>query len=164
MMRNWKLHKGFSLVEILVYMGLMSIFLLVLLSIFTDTLNTKLASESTSALDQDSRYILSRLTYDINNADSIVAPATGSSGTTLSIVKDGVGMTYSSSSGNFVLTSAGTTMNLNSLDTSLDNLNFQNVGAPGAKSMMQVSYTLRSKIIVLGETATQSISTTIGTR
>lgn len=164
MMRNWKLHKGFSLVEILVYMGLMSIFLLVLLSIFTDTLNTKLASESTSALDQDSRYILSRLTYDINNADSIVAPATGSSGTTLSIVKDGVSMTYSSSSGNFVLTSAGTTMNLNSLDTSLDNLNFQNVGAPGAKSMMQVSYTLRSKIIVSGETATQSISTTIGTR
>ena len=164
MMRNWKLHKGFSLVEILVYMGLMSIFLLVLLSIFTDTLNTKLASESTSALDQDSRYILSRLTYDINNADSIVAPATGSSGTTLSIVKDGVSMTYSSSSGNFVLTSAGTTMNLNSLDTSLDNLNFQNVEASGAKSMVQVSYTLRSKIIVSGETATQSISTTIGTR
>lgn len=39
-----KTNKGFTLVELLVYMGLLGIFLMVLLDIFVTTLNIKLGS------------------------------------------------------------------------------------------------------------------------
>lgn len=59
--QNKKLKKGVTIVELLVYIGLLSIFMLVLLDVFTTILNAKLESESTSALNQDARYVYSKL-------------------------------------------------------------------------------------------------------
>jgi prepilin-type N-terminal cleavage/methylation domain-containing protein len=157
--------RGFTLVELLVYMALMSIFILVLLDIFTITLNTKLASESTSALSQDSRYILSKLSYDVNNADSITSPSLGSTSASLQLVASGSAVTYASNSGNLVKTVSGVSMNMNSIDTKLDSISFKNIGNPGGKPTIQVVYTVRSKIIVQGGgTQAQTINTTVGTR
>jgi len=158
------LHRGFTIVELLVYMALMGIFLVVLLDVFTTTLNSKLSSESTSALNQDSRYILSKLSYDINNADSITTPALGATGSTLQFVNTGVTYTYASNSGNFTRND-GTIMNLNGVDTALDDLTFKNIGNADGKPTIQIMYTLRSKINLQGNrTQTQTINTTIGTR
>ena len=156
--------KGFSLVELLVYMALMSIFLVVLLDVFTTTLNTRLSSESTSAISQDSRYILAKLAYDVNNADSVTAPALGVTGTTLQIVSSGQTSTYALSSGNLIKTSGSTSMSLNGKDTSLDNISFKNIGNAGGKPTIQVVYTLRSRIIQAKGTETQTVNTTVGTR
>jgi Tfp pilus assembly protein PilV len=158
-----KLVWGFTLVEVLIYIGLMGVFLLVLLDIFTATLNTKLSSESTSALNMDSRYILAKLKYDINNADSIISPAEGASGSSLQLITGGVTATYASNSGNFTKTETST-LNLNGWDTALTALSFKSVGVPGGKPTVQISYTLRSKITANTGNATQTINTTIGTR
>ena len=156
--------RGFSIVELLVYMALMSIFLVVLLDIFTTTLNSKLSSESTSTLNQDSRYILSKLSYDLNNADSVTSPLLGSMAGSLQIVTGGVTSTYASSSGKLVLTTGGVGMNLNSLDTSIDNISFKNIGNAGGKPTVQVTYTLKSNIDLPGGNRTQSVNTTVGLR
>lgn len=158
------MRKGFTLVELLIYMALMSIFLLALLDIFTSTLNSKLSSESTSGLNQDSRYILAKLAYDVNNADSVALPTLGVTGASLQLIRTGVTSTYASASGNLVLTQGGVAMSLNGLDTGLDSLSFRNIGNPGGKPTIQVIYTLRSKIILPGGTATASVNTTVGTR
>ena len=132
MIKNFKLKinnlRGFTIVELLIYMSLMGIFLIVLLDIFTTTINSKLASESTSALNMDSRYILSKFTYDINNADSVTVPVLGVTGSTLQLVNGGVTYTYASNSGNLTKTSGGVEMNLNGLDTELNSLSFKNIG------------------------------------
>ena len=159
-----KLVWGFTIVELLIYMSLMGIFLLVLLDIFTMTLNSKLASESTSTLNQDSRYILAKLSYDINNADSVTIPVLGSTGSSLQLIKDGLTYTYASSSGNFTVNEGGVIMSMNGIDTSLDNLSFINIGNVGGEPTIQINYTLRSKIIVNGQTATQTVDTAVGTR
>lgn len=157
--------RGFTIVELLVYMGLMSIFLVVLLGIFTASLNAKLASESTSGVSQDSRYILSKLSYDINNADSIVLPGLGETSASLQMVTSGSTSTYAISGGNLVKTENGVSMNLNGIDTQLSSISFKNIGNPEGKPTIQVVYTLGSKIIVQGgQTQTQTINTTIGTR
>jgi type II secretory pathway pseudopilin PulG len=162
---NNKLIGGFSLVELLIYMALMSIFLVVLLDIFTTTLNIKLASESTSALSSDSRYILSKLSYDINNADTIVYPSLGMAGASLQLTTSGSTVSYALGSGNLVKTVDGVSMNLNSIDTELDSISFKNIGSPGGKPTIQIVYTVRSKIVVQGRgTESQTINTTIGTR
>lgn len=156
--------KGFTIVELLIYMSLMGIFLIVLLDIFTTTINSKLSGESTSVLNQDSRYILSKLSYDINNADSVVSPALGVTSSSLQTVQDGITYTYASSSGNFVKTASGVTMSLNGTDTYLDDLTFKNIGNVGGKSTIQINYTLHSKITVFNGTSTQTTNTTVGLR
>lgn len=165
---KYKINKssaGFSLVEILVYMSLMSIFLVVLLSMFTAALNTRLSSESTSGIFQDSRYILSKLSYDINNADSIIYPDSGSTNTSLQLMASGFANTYSLSDGNLVKTVDGVSMNLNGTDTQIDSISFKNIGNTDGKPTIQIIYTIRSKIIIQGgRTETQVINTTMGTR
>jgi type II secretory pathway pseudopilin PulG len=160
-----RLLSGFTLVELLVYMALMSIFLLVLLDIFTTILNTKLASESTSGISQDSRYILSKLSYDVNNSDSISTPTLGSTSAILQLTASGSANTYALSGGNLVKTQGGVSMNLNGTDTMFDAISFKNMGKAGGKPTIQVIYTVRSKIIVQGgRTEVQTINTTVGTR
>ncbi|MCX6704387.1 MAG: hypothetical protein NTZ07_02975 [Candidatus Woesebacteria bacterium] len=162
---NRKAGAGFTIVELLIYMGLMSIFLVVLMGIFTSALKTKLASESTSGISQDSRYILSKLSYDVNNADSVTSPALGITGTSLQIVASGSVITYATVSGNLTRTVGGVSTNLNGNDTQLDSISFKNIGNPGGKPTIQVVYTVRSKIIIQGGgTEAQTINTTVGTR
>jgi len=156
--------RGFTLVELLIYMALVSMFLLVLLDVFTITLSSKLASESTSAISYDSRYILSKLSYDVNNADSVTLPALGATGASLQLTSGGVTSTYTITSGNLVKTVGGVPMSLNGTDTGLDSISFKNLGNPGGKPTIQVVYTVRSKIVVWGGTQTQTINTTVGTR
>lgn len=161
---KFKINKGFSLVELIIYMGLMTTFLVVLLDVFTTSLSTRLSSEATSVLAMDSRFIFSKLAYDIQNADSVLLPATGSSGTTLRLVKNSVTYTYSSSSGKLVVDDGSGGVSLNGSDTDLTGLIFQNVGATGTEPMIKYSVTLRSNIELPGSDRFQTIDSTIGLR
>lgn len=162
---NRKSALGFTIVELLIYMALMSVFLVILMGIFTAALNTKLASESTSAISQDSRYILSKLSYDVNNADSLTSPAPGEVTASLQIITSGSTSTYAVNGGNLVKTTGGISMDLNGVDTQIDSISFKNIGNPGGKPTIQLVYTVRSKIIIQGgSTEAQTIETTVGTR
>jgi hypothetical protein len=147
-------------------MVLLTGFLLVLMDIFTTTLAYKLQSESTSALNQDSRYILSKLNYEIYNADSVTTPGSlGTQTNSLQIVRSGVISTYAISNGDLVLTQGGTSMKLNGGDTSIDTATFRRLGNVGGKPTVQINLTLRSRITVQGGiTKTQSMLTTLGLR
>jgi Tfp pilus assembly protein FimT len=160
-----KLQRGFTITELLIYMGLMSIFVVVLMGIFTSALKTKLATESASGISQDSRYILSKLSYDVNNADSITSPALGSTSATLQMVASSSAVIYAVNGGNLTRTVGGVSTNINGFDTQLDSITFKNIGNPGGKATIQIVYTVRSKIIIQGGgTEVQTVNTTVGTR
>jgi len=59
--------RGFTLIEILIYMGLMAALIIVLTNVFVTVLETQLESSSTSVVEIDGRYLLSRLIYDIHH-------------------------------------------------------------------------------------------------
>ena len=88
--------KGFLLIELIIYMGLLMILLAIMSDVFVATLNVKLESDTTSAVQQDGSYIMSRIAYDVRRSTGIITPALGQSGTTLSldIVENGVHKTY----------------------------------------------------------------------
>src|SRR3989344_6072674 len=69
---NLKTRKGFTLVEIILYMALLAVFLIVLTDIFVSILDIQTESEATSSVEQDSRALLARFNFDIANADSIL--------------------------------------------------------------------------------------------
>jgi len=164
--KSANLQKGTTIIELLIYLALLTIFLTVLLDIFVTTLNFKLQTESTSALNQDTRYILGKLSYDIYNADNVSVPANfGDTSLSLTLTTAGVPETFAVSGGNMVLTTGGTSMNLNGKDTNIQSVSFKRLGDSSGKPTFQINLTLVSQITTKGGTNnTQTVQTTVGLR
>src|SRR5258707_6844496 len=78
---------GYTLIEILLYLALLTIFLYSLTNLFIGSLDVKLETEANSAVAEDGRYLLTKLRYDITEASSITTPgAVGNAGSTLKLV------------------------------------------------------------------------------
>ena len=140
-----KAQKGFTLVELIIYMGLLSIFLFILSQMFAAILDIRTESESISAVEQDGRFIMTRLSYDINRSSSVTTPASlGSSGSSLVLVIGGVNYTYAVSGGNLQLTNNLGTNNLNSSESTISSPTFQRVGNSGGKDTVKIQFTVNS--------------------
>lgn len=156
---------GFTLIELVVYMGIIMIFMLVLTDILTAVLNTRLSSQSASQVAQDGRFIYTKLIYDINHATSVQLPLNiGDTSNSLQATIDTVSNTYSLSGGNLVLTSQGVSQQLNSIDTTVSNLTFKRIGNPGGKNTFQIAFTVASRIKTKGTTDSETFQTTAGLR
>lgn len=163
--------KGFTLVELLLYMGIFSILLVILLQLFSAILSTHAESQATSAVDQNGSFILSRLAYDIHYASDIVSPTLGVScnwpttPTCQLVLSNG---TYKITSlGNLTLTANGKTDSLNSFNTEIINMTFTTLGNtnPGSKPSVQIQFTLQSKIKRdAGVLQAKMFQTTVATR
>lgn len=151
--------KGFSLVEMLVYMGLFAILLIPLLQLFGSVIDVKLESEATSADAQDGLYILTRLSNDIHQSSSVLIPTLGSTGPTLHITGSSDN-TYQLNGGNLELNG----QQLNSEGTSVSNLSFKTVGQSGGKLQVQMSFRLTSKALRRGIAQVEDFTTTVGIR
>jgi len=158
-------NQGFTLIELLLYMGLFSIFLVTLTQIFSSALELKLESEATSTVQQDSRYILERITYDINRADSITTPSSiGEQGTTLILVISGQTYTYQLNGNNLQLINPNGTFNLNGYNTTIQNLLFQRVGNTGGKNTIKITYTVNALTTENRGIESKTIDTAVGIR
>jgi len=156
-----KKNTGFTLVELLIYSGLLAILITILTRLFTATVDVQLSSEAASAVEEDSRYIYSRLAYDLAQADSIVLPASpGTSSNSLTIMIGSVAHTYSVSDSNLML---GTDQ-LNSSGTILSNVSFYRLGNVNGKDSIQIKFTITSTTQNISGPDTKNIETTIAQR
>lgn len=158
--------KGFSIVELLLYMGLVSVILVVLGTVFSDLINLQLSSKATSSVEQDSRFILSRLAYDIRRAQSVsTPPSAGTSGSSLSLVIAGVTYTYSQVGTDLTISTSNGSANLNSNDSLVEDFQVTRLGNVSGKPSLRVSFTLTSLDTDLGDlTQTSSYQTTVTLR
>ena len=156
-----KKNSGFTIVELLMYIGLLTILMTILTRLFTATIDVQLTSEATGGLEEDSRFIYSRLAYDLSRADSIVTPAVpGETSTTLSIMIGPATYTYQVIGTNLVLGGGS----LNSYMTDVSNVTFTMLGPEEGKKSIQVKYTMTSTIQSSSGTVTRDIETTIAQR
>lgn len=157
--------QGFTVVELILYMGLLSLFLVIITSIFSSSLDLQLESRSTSALDQDSRFLMERIGYDVARASSITTPsAIGEQGQELTIDISGQNYAYSLSNGNLILTTNQGSDQINSYDTSITSLAFQRLGNTNGKNTIRMTVTLQSKTLLAKGVESKTIQTTFGTR
>lgn len=162
-----EMRSGFTLMELLMYIGIISIVLLVLTNLFSSVLDVQLESESVSSLQQDGRYILNRMTNDIQNAGSISLPATlGTSSATLRVNINGQNYTYTTdSNGNLQLTNNIGTNNLNSIDTTISNFRVIRRGnSLVGDNTIDIAFTITSKVKRETGFETKNFQTNIGTR
>lgn len=160
--------KSFTIVELLIYMGILSILILVLTEIVSSVISVKLSTKSTSTLEQDGRYILSRLIYDItrtdsNAGDAIVTPVSaGANSGTLQLSIAGINYSYTQDlNNNLTMTNNLGTDNLNGYNTRVTLLNFQRIGTSGPRDSIKISFTLTSKTISNTGNETKNFSTTV---
>lgn len=134
---------GFTLVEVLLYMGLFSIFLVSLSWIFHAMLDVQLASYSTSAVETDGRFLLSRFHYDVPRATSLVTPASiGESATSLQLVIQGEQYTYTVNGNVLQLTNSTGIYTLHSPDTIVTSFVVKRMGNVNGKNAVIIIFTL----------------------
>jgi len=76
--------RGFSLLELIVYMGILSLVSVILTSSFFALSTGRAKSEARSEVDASMRFAMTRILQDIKSASAVIAPTTGTS-TTLSL-------------------------------------------------------------------------------
>lgn len=154
--------KGMTLIELLLYMGLLSIFLVILTDIFVSILEVGNESDSTSNVEQDGRFVLARLSFDIRRATTVTVPAQDQ----LQLVISGTPYTYSFSGGNLKIDASD---NLNSSETTVtaNSLNpiFQKISNPsGVEDTVKIELKVESRIQQPGGPISQVFKTTVGKR
>lgn len=110
-----KNNSGFTLTELLVYMGIFSIILVIITQMFVSILQAKLDTQSTGSVEQDSRFLVQRFIYDLQRATAITSPASGQSNS-LTLTINGQPYTYQLTGTNLLVNS---TVRLNSHDTGI---------------------------------------------
>ena len=158
-------HRGFTLVELLISMGLLAIILSVLTSLFVSVIESQLESKSISSVDQDGRFILARLSYDIHRADNVITPSTlGGQGSTLQIAIGGITYTYGLNVNALEITNNQGTDRINSPNTTISNMSFTRLGNTlSGKNTIAIEFTITSTI-THPRPEIRSYRTTVGIR
>ena len=157
--------RGVTLVELLIVMGLLSILLVVLLTLFTATIDNQAQTEGYSATVSDGRFIMARLNYDLGRASGVMVPASlGASSSNLVLTIGGATYTYGLSGNDLQLTDASGTANLNGDGTKISNLTFQELGNSGGKPTVRYSFTLTGTAVHASGPDTITLTETAGLR
>lgn len=159
--------KGVTMVELLLYMGILAILLTMLTSIFVSALDAQSESQSTSNVEQDGNYILARLSYDIHRAQNINIPvANGIINDDFQIAVNGENYIYSiDGNDNLTLTNNSGVNSLNNYDTSVSAFSIQRLGnAGGVENALRITFTISSKTKRISGVETKNFQTNLSLR
>lgn len=84
-MKNVKNKQGFSLLELLLYIGLSSTILLVASSFFVLTLQSRVKNQTIAEVDSQGLRVMQVLSQEIKNSTAITSPTQGNSASSLSL-------------------------------------------------------------------------------
>lgn len=140
------LNRGFTLVELAVYMGLLMVFLFLLSGLFVSTLQVQKNSIDTARVEQDSHYLFSRLQYDFDMAEQLTVPSgNGSTTSTLQLTKGVNTYTYFLENGRLKVDNGDRVVNLTSPGVIVSNLSFQRLGNTDGVPSLRVQAKLQAE-------------------
>jgi type II secretory pathway component PulJ len=157
--------KGFTLVELLIYMGLLTIMMVIMTRIFTSILDVQLESEATSFIEEDSRYLFSRLAYDIHRATDIISPANpGEQTSSLLLNMSGVSYVYAINDNTLQLSNDVGAHALHSFGTRVSNFIVKRLGNMNGKNSVQINFTITSTTQRVSGSDSKNVQMTIALR
>lgn len=159
---RWQL--GTTLVELLLYMGLLTVFITGLTTLFLTSVETQLEGQAVSVVTQEGQFILQRIEYDVYRADAITSPSPGSSSSTLSLTIGGVTYTYQLNGQVLELTSNSVTEPLHRVDLLVSDLQFTRISDGSNFDSLRVSFDASAGARPPRGSEERSFQTTIGKR
>jgi len=132
--------KSFTIIELLLYMGILSIILFIFIDLFISMSRLRTETQAISNVQQDTSYLLNKFIYDIHQASTISIPATPlAQSNTLNLIINGTSYSYSSQSGNLNLYDGINNYQMNGYDTKLTNLLFTRLGSGDIHDVIKIN-------------------------
>ncbi len=157
--------QGFTLIEMMITIGLLSIFLVVLATLFTASIDVQTRSRTYSAVSNDGRFLLAQLDYDITRASAVTTPAAlGASASSLVLTISGNTYTYAISSGRLQLTDNTGADYLTSSDDIISGLSFTKIGNSGGLETVRYTFTLAGPSTTASNNNSQTLTSTVERR
>lgn len=159
--------KGVTVVELLLYMAILSALLTILTSVFVSALDVQSESNATSSVEQDGNYIIARLTYDIHRAQDINIPSSnGATANNFQIVIDGTNYTYNvDGNNNLILTNNLGVNNLNNYGSSVSTFLVQRLGnIGGVENTLKINFTITGRTRRISGVETKDFETNLSLR
>ncbi|MBI2450864.1 MAG: prepilin-type N-terminal cleavage/methylation domain-containing protein [Parcubacteria group bacterium] len=160
-----RFQNGFTLVELIVYLGLLTSIIVIVIEILIFGSEFNLKSGAKQAVDEESRFITQRLSTDIRRAASITTPASlNSAASNLVLVINGFSYIYQITGNQLEVVSSSETMPLSSSDVKISSINFKRLGNSGGQPTIQISLDTESIAAAFPEKVSLSLKTTAGLR
>lgn len=138
--------KGFTLIELILYIAIVGIISLVLIVFLGDLLESRIKNQTIMEVEQQGELIMQRVLQAGRNANFITSPATSTSGggLTLVMVSSTLNPTiFALSGGAITLKEDGlNTYDLNNNKVLVSNLVFSNLSRVGTRGNFRVSFTV----------------------
>lgn len=141
-------HQGYTLIELLLYVALLGTLLTTVTYFFGTATSARIKNQSIQEVNDQGVFVMEHLTQTIHNATAVTVPATGSSGSslTLTVPTAGLSPTVFSGSGTpaaiQIKEGAATAVPLTSNKVQISSLTFKNLSRAGTPGSVQVSFVL----------------------
>lgn len=147
-MKKNNLQKGISLVETIVYVAILSIFIVALTSFSTNLISTRLHSQTVLEVNDQGSQAIKLITQTLRNGSSINSPTIGNSGSSLSIDTgiSGTNPTIFSENGGvlYITEGSGSPIALTNNKIVVSNLTFSNFSRASTPNIIKISFTVTS--------------------
>lgn len=158
--------KSFTMIESLIYIGILSVILMVFVELFVSLTKVRTENESTSNIQHDSSYLINKFSYDIHQAKQISLPLhPPDESSVLNITIDGASYSYSiDGDQNLIISDGVNNYQLNGYDTSISEIIFTRLGQDDIHDVIKINFTVSSRVKNPSGFESQSYETVIGLR
>jgi Tfp pilus assembly protein PilW len=130
-MKHGKTRAGFSLLEMVLFLAILSIMLTTVIAVFISTQETRVRQQGLAEIEQRGTQILETLTKTVRRAETVLAPSQGSTGSTIALQMSANGefptIFSETSSGNILLVQKTAIASLLNSQVNVRNLQFKNL-------------------------------------
>ena len=144
-----KQYDGFSLIEVLFYVSMLSVFILVLSTFWGTLQDVQLKGRAMNTVSTEAAFMLNRITQAIRNASSISSPVAANSASSLTLASSTPASNptiFDLNNGNVRISSGSSPYtNLNSPWVTITNLTFSNLTGANAKGVVRIQMTVSYK-------------------
>jgi len=142
-MKKYFYQSGSSLIEMLIYIAIVSVFLITLINFSWDVIYSKVKNTTIGETTDNTHIIIEKIGLTTRNADSIDAPTSGQTSQTLVLNNpNGSQTTFDLSDGRLRINEGTGYFYLTSSKVNITNLEFINLSQTGTKGNIRIKMTI----------------------
>lgn len=141
--------KGFTLIEVLLYLAMLSVFIVVIASFWQGLMDVTQKGKAMNTVNTEGQFMMTKILQKIRESESITSPLAGNSASSLNLANQNLVLnpTIMEFNNGSIRISEGVTpfASLNSGEVVVSNVSFTNNTATNSKGLIRVQFTVNYK-------------------